>query len=1159
MKQIQMKTVLASLALLSTHLMAANAALPLILMSEGNSRETNAISMTTLVGNDPSPVKSVGRKARKTMMANWAKRLTEANRQDYARYQDINLIISQLNDGANGKMRSRDEVALIEKAEKAWTYLQQCRRLCNKLRNADNELAATDYPGKPSLSKTLREVRSGLRKDTASASLNELNGLLDSAMTAYRANRPSEWVTIENGNLWKTADGQTVQAHAPGFLRVNDIWYMVGEDRSKPFNPDVNLYSTTDLCHWKLERKIIENGVTSTELGRTRMIERPKLIYNEKTDRYIVWCHWESSNYGASEAASFFCDSVNGPYQLAWSGRPMGIKSRDCNVFQDKDGKAYFISTTEENTNLGVFTLSDDGLTAVDHHSCFEGQRREAPAVVRVGDRYFMLNSACSGWDPNQCKMSHSADVTQGWSPLTDIGDGIAYDTQAAAILTIAGTKDTTYLYVGDRWQDPNLPNSKTIIFPITFDGTSCDFTYRQRFDINFVTGEWRETPATDERIMKAGWRVVSTEGGTSPEEHDAAKAIDEDPSTFWLSSSGESETRHSLTVDLGSTCHITGFNCLPRTDQGWPEGLIRGYEFYAGTDTAHMQRVAKGRWLLYGGDMTCTPCDARYVRLVVPKARMASLAELNLIIDDKQAAKTHRPAMGWSTWNTYRAKISDALIRKQADALVAKHLDACGYRYVNIDDGFFAGRDSKGNLQIDAKRFPQGLKPVIDYIHNKGLKAGIYTDAGHNTCASYYDNEPGGVGCGIYEHEPQDCQLYFDSLKFDFIKVDFCGGDGKQNSERLDLNEKERYTQISKALRATGRDIYYNVCRWNYPGTWVHDIADSWRVTHDISCSWKSVADIINQSLYLSAYAGGGHYNDMDMLEVGRGLTPEEDQTHFALWCMMSSPLMIGCDLNAINKQTLRLLSNRDLIALDQDTLGLQAYVAKKTKEGYVLVKDVEQLHGLTRAVALYNPTDKAQTLSFRFADVNLGDTVQAKDLITGKVTSQNGGMTVSVPSHGTRVYLLRANRRLMRNLYEAETAYLGLYQELYNNQSQGTAVYQANDNCSGGMVASWLGGRKDNDLQWRDVFVDHEGDYEMTLSAVCGEDRGLCCDVNGVTVARLTCNSGSWSKPAPFVVTVHLKAGSNVIRLYNPNDWMPDTDCMRLAPKNGTATAQH
>lgn len=304
--------------------------------------------------------------------------------------------------------------------------------------------------------------------------------------------KKDNWVTITNGNLWYDTDGKVVQAHGAGFLQVGDTWYMIGEDRSKPRNPDVNMYSSKDLQNWKFEAKIIENGITHPDLGNGRFIERPKLLYNKKTRRFVVWCHWEGKNYAASEAGVFYADKITGPYRFHSGERPLGIKSRDCNVFVDDDGTAYFISTTEENQHLGFFRLSDDFLSADSCTMLFKGMRREAPAIVKVKGRYYMLSSACTGWDPNQCMLSYSDNMLGGWSDLEKIGDNIAYDTQAASILTIKGKRQTTYLYVGDRWMDPDLPSSKTIIFPLVFKDGKCEIIPAQKFSINLKTGEWR-------------------------------------------------------------------------------------------------------------------------------------------------------------------------------------------------------------------------------------------------------------------------------------------------------------------------------------------------------------------------------------------------------------------------------------------------------------------------------------------------------------------------------------------------------------------------------------------------------------------------------------------------------------------------------------------
>ena len=300
------------------------------------------------------------------------------------------------------------------------------------------------------------------------------------------------WTTVKNGQLWVDDEGHSVQAHAAGFLYENGKWYMIGEDRASSWHPDVNMYSSSDLQHWHFEGKIIENGVTHPELGKSRFIERPKLLRCDKTGQYVVWCHWEGPGYRASEAACFVADTITGPYKFVEGGRPLGVKSRDCNLFQNEDGTAYFISTIEENRHLGLFRLSDDYLRAEECTVLFRDKGREAPAIAKVDGLYYMLSSACTGWEPNQCKLSCTSDITKDWAPLRNIGDSIAYDTQAANILTIRGTKQTTYLYVGDRWMDPDLPRSKTIIFPISFKDGECDFTYREQFEINFETGEWR-------------------------------------------------------------------------------------------------------------------------------------------------------------------------------------------------------------------------------------------------------------------------------------------------------------------------------------------------------------------------------------------------------------------------------------------------------------------------------------------------------------------------------------------------------------------------------------------------------------------------------------------------------------------------------------------
>ena len=515
-------------------------------------------------------------------------------------------------------------------------------------------------------------------------------------------------------------------------------------------------------------------------------------------------------------------------------------------------------------------------------------------------------------------------------------------------------------------------------------------------------------------------------------------------------------------------------------------------------------------------------------------------------------ASAEQPPIMGWSSWNTYGFQINDSLVRTQADAMVNLGFFEKGYKYINIDDGFFGGRDKDGHLLIHPTRFPNGLRTLVDYIHGKGLKAGIYSDAGRNTCASFWGQPKDtiGIGVGLYGHDAEDMELYFDELDFDFIKVDYCGADAGNNAEGLDLDEEQRYKEIAAAINGVNKkDLNWNICRWAFPGTWVCDIVDSWRTTEDIYLGWASIKSIIGQSLYLSAYTTYGHYNDMDMLEVGRGLTEEEDKTHFGMWCIMSSPLLIGCDLHDIKGNALELMQNEELIALNQNELGLQAYVVEKVNDCYILVKDVEELYGKKRAVAVYNPTDAQKTVSVNFGMLDLAGEVKARDLFertdAGTFT---GEMSVTVPAHGTRIYTLEATERLERTLYEAETAWLSEYQELWNNESRGTAIYSEKAGASGGAIVGWLGNRASNDLQWRTVQSETGGLYKMTLSFITGENRNIKISVNGGEPISASLNGGSWSNIAQKEFEITLNKGNNTVRLYSDAGWMADIDCMTL-----------
>mgnify|MGYP002523862055 CR=1 FL=1 len=507
-------------------------------------------------------------------------------------------------------------------------------------------------------------------------------------------------------------------------------------------------------------------------------------------------------------------------------------------------------------------------------------------------------------------------------------------------------------------------------------------------------------------------------------------------------------------------------------------------------------------------------------------------------------------PTMGWSSWNTFALNINEEVIKSQADAMHNSGLQAAGYKYVNIDDGYFYGRDENGRLRVHPERFPNGLTPVVEHIHRLGLKAGIYSDAGQNTCGSIRNPDRSGAGVGFYGHDQQDADFFFKDHDFDFIKVDYCGGETWGNDWKIKMDERERYTAITHALKNTGhKDIVFNICRWAFPGTWAADIADSWRTTGDIYDAWKSVHDILAENLYLSAYCRDGHYNDMDMLEIGRSMTQVEDETHFGMWCIMSSPLLIGCDMTKIRPESLKLLCNKDLIALNQDPLHLQAYIAEKQGECFILVKDIKKLQGKERAVAIYNPSDTEQTVTFDPAIIDLAGPVELYDCIRQENCSMDNGQW-TIPAHGTKIFRVKGKKRLERTRYEAEAGYMSAYQELRNNQVEKSGVFVADSKGSGGYVCGWLGAREDNDLQWRDVYVEKDCMRRLTVYYFSGEDRTMNLEVNGRPYTVLNTHSRNWQKVARIYVDVPLHKGYNTIRLYNGSYWMPDVDYITLSP---------
>lgn len=377
-------------------------------------------------------------------------------------------------------------------------------------------------------------------------------------------------------------------------------------------------------------------------------------------------------------------------------------------------------------------------------------------------------------------------------------------------------------------------------------------------------------------------------------------------------------------------------------------------------------------------------------------------------------------PIMGWASWNCFGPDISEEKMKMQADALVSTGLAEYGYEYFNMDDGFFGGRDADGKLIFHKTKFPNGIKNIAEYAHTLGLKAGIYSDGGKNSCSHYWHGEgENGVNVGLYGYEEQDLKLFLEEYGFDFIKVDWCGG------QKQDLDEEEQYTKIANIIEEirerTQRCIVFNICRWQFPGEWATKLADSWRTGADIAPDFNSMVYQIDSIRSFAKFASPGHVNDLDMMQLGNGLSHDEEKSHFAMWCMMSTPLMIGCDLTKIADSTLEILKNSELIALNQDSACLQAYVAKEITDndgkivGDVWIKNLGCDNSPEKAVAFFNRSEDDVTFNIDFSDIGLaGEIVSARDLWEHKDILPEEMISVHVSKHCTKVFRVKATESI-------------------------------------------------------------------------------------------------------------------------------------------------
>jgi alpha-galactosidase len=362
------------------------------------------------------------------------------------------------------------------------------------------------------------------------------------------------------------------------------------------------------------------------------------------------------------------------------------------------------------------------------------------------------------------------------------------------------------------------------------------------------------------------------------------------------------------------------------------------------------------------------------------------------------------RPPMGWNSWNHFRDKVDDAAVRAQAEAMVSSGMRDAGYTYINIDDTWEGERDAKGNIQTNGK-FPD-MKALADFVHSKGLKLGIYSSPGSKTCAKF----EGSLG-----HELQDAQTYA-AWGIDYLKYDLCGLRDEMRAvptpEAAHKIMVDAYIKMRDALRSTGRPIVYSLCQYGNDAVWEWGTSvggNLWRTTGDITDKYARMAEIGFGQAGLARFAGPGHWNDPDMLEVGNGgMTTEEYRTHMSLWAILAAPLLAGNDLSTMTSETVALLTNRDVIAVDQDAAGKQG--DRVSAEGPIEVW-VRPLADGSKAVGIFNRRPSAMTAHVDFQKLEFPHAVKAKDLWQAKdLGNISTPYTVTLPGHG--VLFLRVSQ---------------------------------------------------------------------------------------------------------------------------------------------------
>ncbi len=526
-------------------------------------------------------------------------------------------------------------------------------------------------------------------------------------------------------------------------------------------------------------------------------------------------------------------------------------------------------------------------------------------------------------------------------------------------------------------------------------------------------------------------------------------------------------------------------------------------------------------------------------------------------------------PPLGWNSWNVFHENINEKQIQEIADAMVSSGLKDAGYIYLNLDDNWMdTKRDAQGNLQNNPKTFPSGMKAIADYVHAKGLKFGLYGDRGKRTCHHYnskWDSQSGSNG-----HEEQDAKKLAE-WGVDYWKYDNCDSD--PNTQEKD------YTAMSKALRNSGRDIVFSICMWEYK-EWMPKIANLWRTTFDIGPEWistswyRGVYEIIDANNKYWQIAKPGHWNDPDMLEVGnRGLSYEEQRSQMTMWSIMAAPIMISSDVRSMSNETKELYLNKDMIAINQDSLGVQGHRISDVNGKQVWTKP---LKNGDIAVALLNNNSSTQTVECNFADLGVEGEVEVRDAWKKKDLGPLSHVSIELPAHGSALLRLVV-KPVPRGLFKGEVFAIPGKIEMedfdINGLGQGNTTYNENDTEDHGAGEGGTSYRPGTGVdiykkatgyivgynqagEWLEytVKVAATGTYTMLAAVASANNTSsfkLSMDGKDITeeiaVPQATTGEDNYDEYNEVKASVSLTEGEHILRFTVTGDWM-DIDYIKF-----------